>query len=227
MPDFEASTGSAGDDCCAQINNGFNNKSYGTEHYYDTTAYGEIFIHTKTSTALRFKSEKAIDNLDFELIGLMDEIPKNLMAGSDFSGLNIISRNSWGGFEKSNNRLKLVASRSFLPDFSQFYSKEDPEISQVLGFVDNKALLWPRKYAKEIKMLVIHHTASTNEIDNPMQAIKNIHQYHANIKNWGDIGYHYVIAPDGKIFEGRAGGAGVVGGHSYDVNKVSVWFAIS
>ena len=210
----------------AHIHNGFNKKSDGPEYKYDTHADGEIFIHTKTATALRFKSEKAIDNLDFELIGLMDEIPKNLMAGSDFSGLNIISRNSWGGFEKANNRLKLVASRSFLPDFSQFYSKEDPEISQVLGFVDNKALLWPRKYAKEIKMLVIHHTASTNEIDNPMQAIKNIHQYHANIKNWGDIGYHYVIAPDGKIFEGRAGGAGVVGGHSYDVNKVSVGISV-
>ena len=186
----------------------------------------EMLINTKTATALRFKSERPVSDLDYELIGLVNELPKNLLAGNEFSGLNIISRKTWGGFEKENNRLKLVASRNFLPNFSEFYSKEDPEISQVIGFMDDKTLLWPRQYAQDVKMLVIHHTASTREIDDPMQAIKNIHEYHANGKNWGDIGYHYIISPDGKIFEGRAGGAGVIGGHSYNVNKVSIGVAL-
>lgn len=193
-----------------------------TEH----SGHGEVLVNTKTASALRFKTSDDHAEIDFEFVGLTDSIPKKLMAGNDFSGLNIIPRSTWGGYEKENTKLKLVASRSFLPDFSSFYSKEDPEISQVLGFVNNKTLLWPRQYAKEIKMLVLHHTASTNEIDNPAQAIKNIHEFHTNGKNWGDIGYHYIVAPDGQIFEGRAGGSGVIGGHSFDVNKVSVGISV-
>ncbi len=196
------------------------------EDQRDEHEAGGILINTKTATALRFKTNRPVSYLTHKFVGLTNEIPKNLLAGSEFSGLNIIARSSWGGFEQENNSLKLVASRNFLPNFSKFYSREDPEISQVVGFLDDKTLLWPRQYAQDVKMLVVHHTASTKEIDDPMQAIRNIHEFHANGKKWGDIGYHYIISPDGKIFEGRAGGAGVIGGHSYNVNKVSIGIAL-
>lgn len=208
----------------------------GIEPDLDDPDSNEVLINTKTAKAVRFRidNDEVLDGVieapqalkDFEFVGLTESIPKVLVSGQVFDGLNIISRESWGGFEKENSSLRLVASRSFLPNFSRFNSNDDPEVSQVIGFLDNKTLLWPRQYAKEIKMLVVHHTASTNEIDNPLQAIRNIHEFHANGKNWGDIGYHYVVAPDGQIFEGRAGGAGVIGGHSFDVNKVSIGISV-
>ena len=186
----------------------------------------KTLVNTKTAKSFRIKKSSEVTNLSYQIIGKRDDVPRDLLAGQSFSGLNIISRDSWGGYEKENKSLKLVASQSFLPDFSKYSAKQDPEISKVLGFVDNKTLLWPREYANDIKMLVIHHTASTNEIDDPMQAMKNIHEFHTNVKNWGDIGYHYLISPDGRVFEGRAGGAGVIGGHSYAVNKVSVGISV-
>jgi len=208
----------------------------GIEPDLDDPDSNEVLINTKTAKAVRFRidNDEVLDGVleapqalkAFEFVGLTESIPQVLVSGQVFDGLNIVSRESWGGFEKEDSSLRLVASRSFLPNFSRFNSNDDPEVSQVIGFLDNKTLLWPRQYAKEIKMLVLHHTASTNEIDNPSQAIKNIHEFHANGKNWGDIGYHYVVAPDGKIFEGRAGGAGVIGGHSFDVNKVSIGISV-
>ncbi|MBT6143276.1 N-acetylmuramoyl-L-alanine amidase, partial [bacterium] len=205
----------------------------GTTTYTERTA----LVNTKTATGFRVKHSLDEDFISgFELLGLdttkstaaseTASARRNLLAGVDFLELGVIPRTVWGGFEKTHSKLKLLASRSFLPNFSQLYKVDDPEILQVSGFKDNKALFWPREYAKDIKMIVIHHTASTRELDNPTQAIKNIHEYHTNVKQWGDIGYHYIVAPDGKIFEGRAGGPGVIGGHSYDVNKVSVGISV-
>ncbi len=35
--------------------------------------------------------------------------------------------------------------------------------------------------------------------------MRSLWSYQANTLNWGDIGYNYVVAPDGTIYEGRAG----------------------
>lgn len=56
----------------------------------------------------------------------------------------------------------------------------------------------------KIKGIVIHHTAGRTpvEADEPM-ILKNIQSFHMNDMKWGDIAYHYLIAPSGKIYEGR------------------------
>jgi len=54
-----------------------------------------------------------------------------------------------------------------------------------------------------------------------MRGIQNFHQ---NTRGWNDIGYHYVIMPSGRIYEGR--GYGVVGAHCPGHNsEPSVSFA--
>lgn len=96
-----------------------------------------------------------------------------------------------------------------------------------LELVDEKRNeLWPAEY-EGIKKIVIHHTASTIRDMNDdgfidsndyRQAARAIYRYHAKVRGWGDIGYHYIIDPDGNIWEGRFGGDGSVGGHAYRNN---------
>ncbi|OGZ32716.1 MAG: hypothetical protein A2V69_00775 [Candidatus Portnoybacteria bacterium RBG_13_40_8] len=49
----------------------------------------------------------------------------------------------------------------------------------------------------------------------PIELIQGIYRYHTITKGWGDIGYHYIIDYWGNIYEGRYGGNGVRGAHTY------------
>lgn len=60
--------------------------------------------------------------------------------------------------------------------------------------------------------LVVHHQAGA--ANPPYSAtVMAIWQLHVNTNGWCDIGYNWLIAPDGTIFEGRAGGNNVIGAH--------------
>ena len=64
--------------------------------------------------------------------------------------------------------------------------------------------------------LVIHHTATSNVLAPGKvwaDTVRAIWQFHAVSRGWGDIGYNYLIDPDGAIYEGRAGGDDVIGFH--------------
>ncbi len=69
--------------------------------------------------------------------------------------------------------------------------------------------------------LFVHHQAGAA---NPPYAavVYSIWQYHVFTRGWCDIGYNWVIAPDGTLFEGRAGGNNVVGAHVTGVNTGSM-----
>lgn len=55
----------------------------------------------------------------------------------------------------------------------------------------------------ETTHLIIHHSAGSNNISDPYQVVRNIYIYHTQSNGWDDIGYNYLIAPDGTIFQGR------------------------
>ncbi|MCC6315101.1 MAG: N-acetylmuramoyl-L-alanine amidase, partial [Thermomicrobiales bacterium] len=81
----------------------------------------------------------------------------------------------------------------------------------------NDEEIWPRQY-RAVEHLVIHHSDTTN-FENPLLAIRSIYYYHAVTKGWGDIGYNYLVDFNGAIYEGRAGGEWVVGGHALGYNE--------
>ena len=64
--------------------------------------------------------------------------------------------------------------------------------------------------------IIIHQTETPNDTD-PYQDwagwVRSVWNYHANVLWWGDVGYNYLIDPNGVIYEGRAGGDEVVGIH--------------
>lgn len=91
---------------------------------------------------------------------------------------------------------------------------------------DGEKLLWPIEYAKNIRKIIIHHTASSGDLSDQESVLRAIYYYHAVTKGWGDIGYNYIIGPDGTIYEGRAGGEKVVAGHAAGYNTGSIGIAV-
>jgi hypothetical protein len=71
---------------------------------------------------------------------------------------------------------------------------------------------WPPRYTT-VTHLIVHHTATPNSADDWAAVVRAIWDFHANFRGWGDIGYNYLIDPNGVIYEGRAGGDNVIGAH--------------
>jgi len=71
---------------------------------------------------------------------------------------------------------------------------------------------YPFEYT-DVTHLVIHHTAGSNYSADWPAIVRAIWSYHANNNNWGDIGYNFLIDPEGVLYEGRAGGDNVIGAH--------------
>lgn len=57
-----------------------------------------------------------------------------------------------------------------------------------------------------VKFLLVHHTASSNNVADPRVVIRQTYAFHTGPqKRWPDICYHFMIGPDGSIWETRAG----------------------
>ncbi|WP_141538692.1 N-acetylmuramoyl-L-alanine amidase [Isoptericola jiangsuensis] len=73
-----------------------------------------------------------------------------------------------------------------------------------------------------IRAATIHHTAGTNSYSAAQVPgiIRGIYAYHANTRDWGDIGYNFLVDKYGRAWEGRAGGIlnQTIGGHARGFN---------
>lgn len=92
----------------------------------------------------------------------------------------------------------------------------DPEpppttYARTIGGVEVKTRSdWGARKAKcstpigDVYRMAIHHTESpTNDSLSPEARLRQIQSYHMDVKGWCDIGYHYLISRDGRIWEGR------------------------
>lgn len=61
--------------------------------------------------------------------------------------------------------------------------------------------------------MIVHHTVNSNSITNWQAAVFSIWNFHVNTNNWCDLGYNWLIDPDGVLYEGRGGGDNVRGAH--------------
>ncbi len=61
--------------------------------------------------------------------------------------------------------------------------------------------------------LIVHHTAGANTSSDWPAVIRSIWNFHIFTNGWSDLGYNYLIDPNGVIYEGRGGGDNVVGAH--------------
>lgn len=80
---------------------------------------------------------------------------------------------------------------------------------------DESYRTWEPDYETPTK-IVIHHSAGGDGGEDPAATIRGIYYWHAVVLGWGDIGYNFIIDPAGTVYEGRYGGAGVIGAHAYN-----------
>lgn len=145
----------------------------------------------------------------------------------------IISRNAWGADEN----LRFVdrgtsdgSTSNPCKDLVENYP-QDFEISYNPDYDDPAdEPYWAPKYSSHVAHLVVHHT-STGPVDGDYAAkVRDIYRYHTVSRGWGDIGYNYLIDPNGVIYEGRYGGEHnelpVVGGHALCSNANTLGIAM-
>ena len=101
---------------------------------------------------------------------------------------------------------------------------------------DTKLMGWA-----PFRKIVVHHTASPNKVKDPAAVVRFGYELHVVGRGFTDIGYHFLISPDGQIFEGRRArkygpaelhngedGAGnaVIGGHTKGRNAGTCGIAL-
>ncbi len=123
----------------------------------------------------------------------------------------------------------------FVPVFVFGAVPNNPDLPELImrseWGADESKITVPKDYAR-IEKFIIHHTASSELVPDSdgsgeyKDMIKNIFLYHINGKGWYDIGYNYVVDPNGNIYEGRVGGNGIVGVHAGGSNTGSVGISV-
>lgn len=74
-----------------------------------------------------------------------------------------------------------------------------------------------KPYYYPVNHMVVHHTADSNTLMGNEQSwadrVRAEWSFHTYSRGWGDVGYNYLIDPNGVIYEGRAGGDDSVAFH--------------
>jgi hypothetical protein len=65
--------------------------------------------------------------------------------------------------------------------------------------------------------ITVHHTVTPNNDSMSMPArMRQIQSFHINSRGWCDIGYHFLIGQDGRVYQGRM--ENVIGAHAANAN---------
>lgn len=105
------------------------------------------------------------------------------------------------------------------------------ESYRYVGGSESGEEVWPIEL-QDKKAFIVHHTAGTDGGSDPAASVRAIYYWHAVVLGWGDIGYNYLIDPDGNVYTGRAGGARAKAAHAYnssdniDYNEGTVGIAL-
>jgi hypothetical protein len=175
----------------------------------------------------------ATSDISFRIHAYVIPDQRNLVAAAgvlDSGSARVIPRSSWGadedlriyrprqvdvvedtgsnGSEGRRTNICAPIERAFPNEFRQ--------LSHVVDTYMGEDIIWPIRYSEKIRKIVVHHTASAprdinedgriNAQDYAMQ-VRGIYNFHTVTRGWGDIGYNFIIDPQGNIYEGRAGRA--------------------
>ncbi len=176
-----------------------------------------------------------------------DSHGRDRVAGAVFGDLVIVSAASYAQYRvdaQPNMRGESPALRSFaltavnaaspdgsLPVVGQAFNGSNIiaragwGADEKIRFDKTNMEIWTPEY-RPIQKVFVHHTVTRDPETDARATIRAIYQYHAVSRGWGDIGYNYLIDPQGNVYEGRFGGQRVVGGHTLGYNYGSLGIAM-
>ncbi|MFA6528779.1 MAG: N-acetylmuramoyl-L-alanine amidase, partial [Candidatus Gracilibacteria bacterium] len=201
----------------------------------------KVVMHSDDSAQTPYLKDMSFQYVDTSNVnedeeGLQSQAPSAPLEKVKFTdtSLDIISRSEWGADESyrfytgDESELDEDDGKSSTIEQELWGGayNDELEIADTVSYEDGERLAWAQEYPEDITKIIIHHTATTSDLDDPEAAIRAIYYYHAISRGWGDVGYNYIIDQYGNIYEGRAGGEGVVGGHSAGFNVGSIGISI-
>ncbi len=75
----------------------------------------------------------------------------------------------------------------------------------------------PNPSYSQVKHIILHHAAGSNTDTNYTNTVRSYYLLHTQTNGWDDIGYNYLVAPNGDIYDGRQGDSlgddNVIGAH--------------
>ncbi len=80
------------------------------------------------------------------------------------------------------------------------------------GCPDGQSSRWNPSYTN-VTHLIVHHSATANSEAEWAAVVRTFWTWHAINNGWGDIGYNFLVDPNGVVYEGRAGGNNAIGAH--------------
>ena len=94
----------------------------------------------------------------------------------------------------------------------------------------NHYLIYPDYFNHHKNKIIIHHTAvdygANWTINDVKKELQHIYKYHTINRDFGDIGYNFLIDQMGNIYEWRAGWEWAVWMHASNNNVSSIWIAL-
>ena len=84
-------------------------------------------------------------------------------------------------------------------------SRAEWKADESLRFDRRGKEIWPPEFFP-VQTMTVHHTATKNDDPDPAGTVRAIYRYHAVDRGWGDIGYHYLLDEQGRVYEGRWSG---------------------
>jgi N-acetylmuramoyl-L-alanine amidase len=75
-----------------------------------------------------------------------------------------------------------------------------------------------------VNMTFIHHSAGqrSSSPTECMQIVRDIQNFHMDVRGWNDIAYSFLVCEDGRVYEGR--GWNIEGAHTLGYNRIALGF---
>lgn len=206
-----------------------------------TLRESNLIIFPGAVTAVRIRG--AQESYEPHPLRLAQDPPSyEVAARTRIAAPRILSRKQWGADDsylyngKKTGRSDVTVSEDGedsprsqdCKEAKRRYAREFDVTKTVTHGPNGKQLRWAQRYSPDVHLLVVHHTAqkATNDKRESWERMRLLYAYHANSRGWGDIGYNYIIDDEGQIYEGRAGGKYVVGGHAFCANVGTLGIAL-
>ncbi len=109
--------------------------------------------------------------------------------------------NAESGREKANQRMQQLQKKA-APD--QSTSCQLPEILHTSVWRTGLPQPSYSRTETNVRHVIVHHSAGSNTDTDYVNVVRNIYLFHTQVNGWSDIGYNYLIAQDGTIFQGRS-----------------------